>query len=66
MELLASLFVGKPLTILAVAALFLAAHVALRSTPLGDGRNRAHQQIWLQSLGCHHFRVRGSPKGIHS
>ena len=43
MELLASLFVGKPLTILAVAALLLAAHVALRSTPLGDGRD--HKQI---------------------
>jgi hypothetical protein len=34
MEFLASLFVGKPLNILVVAVVFLAAHLALRFTPL--------------------------------
>jgi hypothetical protein len=43
MEFLASLFVGKPLNILAVAAFFFAAHVVLRSTTLGGGRH--HKQI---------------------
>jgi hypothetical protein len=38
MELLASLFVGKPLDILTVAVLFLAAHVALHSTIRAGGR----------------------------
>lgn len=35
MELLASLFVGKPLNILALAVLFLAGYLALRFTALG-------------------------------
>ncbi len=39
MEFLSSLFVGKPLHILAVAAVFLAAHLALRLTALGAGRH---------------------------
>jgi hypothetical protein len=39
MQLLSSLFVGKPLNVLAVAAFFLAGHLALRLTPLGLGRN---------------------------
>jgi hypothetical protein len=39
MDLLASLLVGKPLHILAVAALFLAGHLALRLTAMGAGRN---------------------------
>ena len=38
MELLASLFVGKPLNILAVATLFSAGYVALRLTSLRGGR----------------------------
>lgn len=40
MELIASLFVGKPLDILAVAALLLAVYIALRFTALGAGRRR--------------------------
>jgi hypothetical protein len=39
MELLASLFVGKPLHILAVALVFLAGHLLLRLTALGVGRH---------------------------
>ena len=39
MELLASLFVARPLNILAVAALFLTGYLALRSTTLGAGRH---------------------------
>lgn len=39
MELLASLFVGKPLNIVAVAVLFLAGYFALRFTTLGRGRH---------------------------
>jgi hypothetical protein len=39
MELLTSLFVGKPLNILAVAALFLAGYLALRFTTFGVGRH---------------------------
>lgn len=39
MELLTSLFVGKPLSILAVAALFLAGHLVLQLTALGAGRS---------------------------
>jgi hypothetical protein len=39
MELLASLFIGKPLSILAVAAAFLAAYLAMRLTGLGSGRH---------------------------
>lgn len=39
MELLASLFVGKPLSILAMAAPFLAGYIALRFTALGTGRH---------------------------
>jgi hypothetical protein len=38
MEFLASLLVAKPLNILAVAALFLVGHLALRFTALGSGR----------------------------
>ena len=38
MEFLASLLVAKPLSILAVAALFLAGHLALRFTALGASR----------------------------
>jgi hypothetical protein len=38
MELLASILVAKPLNILAVAALFLAGHLALRFTAFGAGR----------------------------
>jgi ABC-type proline/glycine betaine transport system permease subunit len=38
MELLASLFVGKPLNILALAVLFLAGYLALRFTALGIAR----------------------------
>jgi hypothetical protein len=43
MEFLVSLFVGKPLSVLAVAALFLAGYLALRFTTIGSGR---HPQ-WL-------------------
>jgi len=39
MEYLASLFVGKPLPILAVAAVFLAAFIALRRTRFGADRH---------------------------
>jgi hypothetical protein len=39
MQFLAWLFVGKPLNICAVAALFLAAHLAMRITSIGMGRN---------------------------
>ena len=38
MEFLVSLFVGKPLSILAVSTLFLAGYLALRFTALGAGR----------------------------
>ena len=38
MELLTSLFVGKPLNILALAVLFLSGHLARRLTALGIGR----------------------------
>jgi hypothetical protein len=40
MELLASLFVGKPLNILALAFLFLAGYLTLRFTALGISRHR--------------------------
>ena len=43
MDFLSSLFVGKPLHILAVGAVFLAGHLALRLTALGAGR----QPRWL-------------------
>jgi len=39
MELLASLFVGKPQNILAVAVVFLAVYLALRFTTLGIARH---------------------------
>lgn len=39
MSLLTSLLIGKPLNILAVAALFSAAHFALRHWSKADGRN---------------------------
>lgn len=39
MELLASLFVGKPLNILAVALVFLAVHLLLSRSTLGTGRH---------------------------
>jgi len=39
MELLASLFVGKPLNILALAAIFLAGYLALRFTAIGIARH---------------------------
>ena len=39
MELLASLFVGKPLNILALAVLFLAGYFALQFTALGLARH---------------------------
>jgi hypothetical protein len=39
MEFLASLFVGKPLNILALAVLFLAGYLALRHAPLGICRH---------------------------
>ena len=39
MELLASLFIGKPLNILALALLFLAGYLALRFTALGISRH---------------------------
>lgn len=39
MQLLASLFVGKPLSILGVAVLFLVGHLLLRFAPLGAGRH---------------------------
>ncbi len=39
MEFLVSLFVGKPLSILAVSTLFLAGYLALRFTALGAGRH---------------------------
>ena len=38
MELLASLFIGKPLNILALTVLFLAGYLALRFTALGISR----------------------------
>ena len=39
MEFLSSLFVGKPLPILAVAVVFLAGHLVLQLTALGAGRH---------------------------
>ena len=39
MELLASLFVGKPLYILALAVLFIVGYLTLRFTTLGTNRN---------------------------
>jgi hypothetical protein len=39
MEFFSSLFIGKPLNILAVAAVFLLGHLALRLTSLGAGRH---------------------------
>jgi hypothetical protein len=39
METLASVFVGRPLNILAVALVFLAGHLLLRLTALGAGRH---------------------------
>ena len=39
MELLASLFVGKPLNILVLAVLFLAGYLVLRFTELGISRH---------------------------
>ena len=39
MQFLASLFIGKPLHILAVAALFFAGYFALRFSALGGGRH---------------------------
>ena len=39
MELLVSLFVGRPMNILALAVLFLAGYLALRLTALGVGRH---------------------------
>jgi hypothetical protein len=39
MDFLSSLFVGRPLPILAVAAAFLAGRLVLRLTSLGAGRN---------------------------
>ena len=39
MELLAALFVGKPLNILAVTVLFIAGYLALRFTALGIARH---------------------------
>ena len=39
MELLASLFVGKPLNILVLAVLFLAGYLVLRFTALGISRH---------------------------
>jgi hypothetical protein len=39
MEILASLFVGKPLNILALAVLFLGGYLALRFTALGIARH---------------------------
>lgn len=39
METLASIFVGRPLNILAVALVFLAGHLLLRFTALGAGRH---------------------------
>lgn len=39
MQLLAALFVARPLNILAVAVAFLVGHLALRFTTLGGGRS---------------------------
>jgi hypothetical protein len=39
MELLASLFVGKPMNIMALAVLFLAGYLALRFTAIGMSRH---------------------------
>jgi len=57
MELLASLFAGKPLNILALAVLFLAGYLALRFTALGIARHppfaahRVHRLRTLCSMG---------------
>lgn len=48
MELLASLFVGQPPNILAVAALFLGGYLILRSTSFGAGR---HPRVLLVAAG---------------
>ena len=48
MELLASLFVGKPLNILALTVLFLAGYLALRFTALGV--NRHPRSLLLASI----------------
>ena len=48
MELLASLFVGKPLNILALAVLFFAGYLALRFTALGV--NRHPRSLLLASI----------------
>jgi hypothetical protein len=39
MEMLSSLFVGRPINILAVALVFVAGHLLLRLTSLGVGRH---------------------------
>jgi len=48
MELLASLFVGQPPNIVAVAALFLGGYLILRSTSFGAGR---HPRVLLVAAG---------------
>ena len=53
MELLASLFVGKPLNILALAVLFFAAYFALRFTALGISRHPRSMLIASAAWGLY-------------
>ncbi len=49
MQFLAWLFIGKPLSILAAAALFFAGYLTLRFTSLGKGR-RPRPLLWVAVL----------------
>ena len=53
MELLASLFVGKPLNILALAVLFLVGYLALRFTALGPARHPGSLPIASMTWGLY-------------
>ena len=53
MELLASLFVGKPLNILALAVLFLVCYLALRFTALGPARHPGSLLIASMTWGLY-------------
>ena len=53
MKLLASLFVGKPLNILALAVLFFAGHLALRFTAPGISRHLRSMLIASAAWGLY-------------
>lgn len=66
MDLLVSLFVGKPLVILAVAALFLAADLALRSRRPGPAQPSGGLRIaafaWASYAGWEWLVLRSTPE----